>query len=87
MLSRMDLLDSRPSVIWCDSQAAMVYRAELNATRSYPRNAAVRIMHAREAIDNGDITVRYVNTSVNRADLFTKALSSPVIRSHLDAIR
>ena len=89
MLSRMDLLDSRPSVIWCDSQAAIaiIYRAELNATRSYPRNAAVRIMHVREAIDNGDITVRYVNTSVNRADLFTKALSSPVIRSHLDAIR
>ena len=63
MLDRMDLLDSKPSVIWCDSQA----RAE--------------------AIDNGDITIRYVHTSENRADLFTKALSSPVIRSHLDAIR
>ncbi len=89
MLSRMDLLDSKPSVIWCDSQAAIaiVYRAELNATRSYPRNAAVRIMHVREAIDNGDITIRYVHTSENRADLFTKALLSPVIRSHLDAIR
>ena len=89
MLDRMDLLDSKPSIIWCDSQAAIaiVYRAELNATRSYPRNAAVRIMHVREAIDNGDITIRYVHTSENRADLFTKALSSPVIRSHLDAIR
>ena len=89
MLSRMDLLDSKPSVIWCDSQAAIaiVYRAELNATRSYPRNAAVRIMHVREAIDHGDVTIRYVHTSENRADLFTKALSSPVIRSHLDAIR
>ena len=85
----MDLLDSKPSVIWCDSQAAIaiVYRAELNATPSYPRNAAVRIMHVREAIDNGDITIRYVHTSENRADLFTKALSSPVIRNHLDAIR
>ncbi len=89
MLRRMDLLDTKPSVIWCDSQAAIaiVYRAELNATRSYPRNSAVRIMHVREAIDNGDITIRYVHTSENRADLFTKALPSPVIRRHLDAIR
>jgi hypothetical protein len=89
MLRRMDLLDTKPSVIWCDSQAAIaiVYRAELNATRSYPRNSAVRIMHVREAIDNGDITVRYVHTSENRADLFTKALPSPVIRRHLDALR
>ena len=44
-------------------------------------------MHVREAIDNGDITIRFVYTSENRADLFTKALSSPVIRSHLDDIR
>ncbi len=80
MLSLMDLLDSKPSIIWCDSQAAIaiVYRAELNATGSYPRNAAVRIMHVREAIDNGDITIRYVHTSENRADLFTKALPSSV---------
>jgi hypothetical protein len=58
MLRRMDLLDTKPSVIWCDSQAAIaiIYRAELNATRSYPRN--VRIMHVRDAVDNGDITIR-----------------------------
>jgi hypothetical protein len=89
MLRRMDLLDTKPSVIWCDSQAAIaiIYRAELNATRSYPRNSAVRIMHVRDAVDNGDITIRYVNTSENRADLFTKALPSPVIRRHLDALR
>jgi len=89
ILRRMDLLDTKPSVIWCDSQAAIaiVYRAELNATRSYPRNSAVRIMHVRDAVDNGDITIRYVNTSENRADLFTKALPSPVIRRHLDALR
>ena len=85
----MDFLNTKPSVIWCDSQAAIaiVYRAELNATRSYPRNAAARIMHVREAIDNGEITIRYVPTSDNRADLLTKVLPSPVIRRHLDAIR
>jgi hypothetical protein len=63
MLRRMNFLDTKPSVIWCDSQAAIaiVYRAELNATRSYPRNAAVRIMHVREAVNNGEITIRYVH--------------------------
>jgi hypothetical protein len=63
MLRRINFLDTKPSVIWCDSQAAIaiVYRAELNATRSYPRNAAVRIMHVREAVSNGEITIRYVH--------------------------
>jgi hypothetical protein len=73
----MDLLGSKPSIVWCDSQAAIavVYRAE--KTRSYPRNAAVRIMHVREAVDNGDITIRYVHTSENRADLRAALRTSP----------
>ena len=46
------------------------------------------VHHARaRSHQQRDTTIRYIHTSENRADLFTKALPSPVIRQHLYAIR
>ncbi len=86
MLASIGRPSAGPAVVRTDAQSAIdALHGPVIAQRLC--HIDIRMHRTRQAIDDGDITIRYVHTSENRADLFTKALPSPVIRRHICAAR
>jgi hypothetical protein len=67
--SRMDLLDSMPSVIWCDSQAAIPSSTVLSSTQ----RAATRATQQFASCTH----VRLSTTARSRSDTCTRATTAP----------
>ena len=51
--------------------------------RGLNKHHAVRLFKLRELVDTGIVDIQPINTDDNIADIFTKALPTPVIRRHL----
>ncbi len=53
---------------------------------NYIKHIAVQVHFAQEAIKNGQVDIRYVESANNRADVMTKPLVSHVFKKHVQAI-
>ena len=74
-----------PTSILCDNQAAIAY-AHDNQFHARAKHISTRYHFTRDHIQKGDISVQYVPTKDNHADMFTKALPRPSHLFHTSSI-
>lgn len=66
-----------------DNQAAVVLISEHTAGQSgRTKHIDVQFQFVRDRFQRGDIAVRFVSTTDQRADIFTKQLGGPEFRKH-----
>jgi hypothetical protein len=63
-----------PTAFVCDNMSALALAGN-PAHHERTKHFAVRQQYVRERVDNGDITVEYIATDRNAADILTKALA------------
>jgi len=68
-----DDLVQGPTLIWCDSQAAIAHAGSY-VNKSRTKHIAIRHHFIREKVTDGTIQLKYVTTHENPADLLTKPL-------------
>ena len=73
LLSKIDMAPAGPTTIMCDNNAAIVLSND-PSLHSRSKHFDIRHHFLRERVDRGKISLSYVNTHDNVADLFTKAL-------------
>ena len=74
---------SRPLNLAVDNQAAVVLISEHTAGQSgRTKHIDVQFQFVRDRFQRGDVSVRFVPTSQQRADMFTKQLGGPEFRTH-----
>ncbi|GLB33225.1 putative protein with domain of unknown function (DUF4219) [Lyophyllum shimeji] len=66
-----------PTPICCDNTAT-ISLSEDPLLHSRVKHVDIKYHFLRERVQSGEITVKYINTKDNVADLFTKALPSPL---------
>ena len=74
-----------PTSIFCDNQAAIAY-AHDNQFHARAKHISTRYHFTRDHILKKDITVEYVPTKDNHADMFTKGLPRPSHLHHTSSI-
>lgn len=74
-------LVKEPTRLNCDNQAAISYSRNYIA-RTRTKHIDIRYHLVREAVEDGDVTVQYIPTEENRADIFTKALPRAKFEFH-----
>lgn len=84
-LAALGLLAPGPSRVYSDNDAAIqsVMNGGYQFARGLNKHHAVRLFKLRELVDTGIVDIQPINTDDNIADIFTKALPTPVIRRHL----
>jgi hypothetical protein len=75
-ISEMSGGDEKPLTISCDNQGAIAL-AKDNKFHARTKHIDLRYHFIREAVEDGNINVKYVPTDDNVADIFTKALPRP----------
>jgi hypothetical protein len=74
-----------PSILMVDNQSAItIYQTTY--TGSKMRHVATKYHKIKERVENGQLTVSYVHTSRQNADIFTKALSYETFAPLRDAL-
>jgi hypothetical protein len=68
--------DKDPLTVMADNQGAIAL-AKDNKFHSQTKHIDLRYHFVREAVEKGKITMQYIPTSENVADIFTKALLKP----------
>jgi hypothetical protein len=63
----------KPSVIYCDNQAA-IKLSEHDTMHEKSKHFDIALHWIREVISNGEVTVMYIPTQEQQADILTKAL-------------
>ena len=74
LLSGLDLLDSGPTTLYCDNDAASKL-TEDHMWHSRVKHIRVKYHHIRELVANGDLDVQRVRSSDNTSDILTKPLN------------
>lgn len=69
------------TLIWCDSQAAIVH-ASSYIDKSRTKHIAIKHHFVRERVMDGTIRLKYVPTEQNPADLLTKPLNRNLHENH-----
>lgn len=78
---------SKPLNLAVDNQAAVVLISEHTAGQSgRTKHIDVQFQFVRDRFQRGDISVRFVPTSQQRADMFTKQLGGPEFRKHRSVV-
>ena len=74
ILSDLKVDIERPVIVYCDNQSAikMITKDEVN-TRS--KHIDVRYFHTKDMVKSGTVTIKYIPTEENVADLLTKVVS------------
>ena len=52
----------------------------------YTKHVAVSFHHARQAVIQGQVDIKYIATQANMADIFTKPLVPVLFRQHRDTL-
>ena len=73
LLSTLGVMHSNPMHLYCDSQTALHIAANL-VFHERTKHIEVDCHFVRDEIQNGAIHTKYVHTSMQLADIFTKAL-------------
>jgi len=73
-----------PSIIMEDNQST-IKQVYGNIKHNHSKHINPKFHYTREQIENGNISVKYVNTKDNIADLLTKPLGS-VQNDHLSSL-
>ena len=85
LLAEMGLDMSEPTTIWVDNMGAVeITKRRESLSRS--RHIERRYLKIQEWVAEGKIKVMYINTTQNRADMFTKPLEREVFERHASAI-
>ena len=75
----------QPMVVYCDNSGAVTNSKEPN---SHQRGKHIerKFHHIRKIVEHRDVTVCKIKSEDNRADPFTKTLSSRVFEGHLEGL-
>ena len=80
LLSELGLYIKEPTVIWCDNTSAGALAANpVHHRRS--KHIDIDLHFIRDMVQSGAISVQYIPSSKQIADVFTKALSQPQFSS------
>jgi hypothetical protein len=72
-----------PLKLYVDNQAAVVLISEHTAGQSgRTKHIDVQYQFVRDRYQRGDVSVEFVSTVEQRADMFTKQLGGPEFRRH-----
>ncbi|KAJ3477245.1 hypothetical protein NLJ89_g12428 [Agrocybe chaxingu] len=73
LLSEVNFTPTQPTTILCDNNAAVIVSEDpLHHNRT--KHFDIRYHYLRERVQANDISLAYINTKDNLADIFTKAL-------------
>ena len=85
LLTEMGLDMSEPTTIWVDNMGAVeITKRRESLSRS--RHIERRYLKIQEWVAEGNIKVKYINTTQNRADMLTKPFEREVFEKHASAI-
>jgi hypothetical protein len=84
LMRELRLDDGKPTELRMDATATLLGTAREKVTKNM-RYLAVRYAMVRDAVNAGEIVLRKVSTSANRADALTKPISL-AMRSHYDTL-
>ncbi|CAD6939810.1 unnamed protein product, partial [Tilletia controversa] len=74
-----------PTVVYCDNQPA-IHILSNPVSNGLTRHMERKYLATREHQERGLVHVTYINTKVNPADMFTKALIPATFQQHRSAI-
>ena len=85
LLREMGVILTEPTILYVDNTSAI---ALIKDAKSCVRTRHIerRYLKIRELVDAGYISVVYVNTADNHADVLTKALPRPDFERHKTAV-
>ena len=78
-------LSTKP-VIYCDNQAAISACSFHKVFRARSKHLDIKILWMRHQVQDGKISLKYINTSENPADLMTKPLPAAAHHKHKKTI-
>ena len=79
LLSQLFKLELFPVTIYCDSQSAIALLSKIGFHQR-TKHIDIHYLFARQCIADGLITVEYVPTDEQLADIMTKALATPKVK-------
>jgi hypothetical protein len=71
-------------VKWYEDNQSCIQFSEHPSHDRRTKHIAYRFFFIRDLITNGDITMEYINTLLNTADMFTKPLPTAIFQQHVD---
>jgi hypothetical protein len=75
ILTEMNFIVEKPTVVLIDNQSAIKI-AEHDVDHSRTKHIDIKYHFIREAVENKEIKLQWISTQHQKADIFTKALSS-----------
>lgn len=79
------MLEIGPSVVFCDSQSA-IYLSNDSMFHDRSKHISVKYHFIRNVIEDGDLTVKKVDSKDNPADILTKCLPMAKFKYCLDLV-
>ena len=74
-LDEIDYPYEKPVVIYADNQAAIAIASNASSNHRYTKHIDIKYKYCKEIVRKGEISVIYLSTDENLADIFTKALA------------
>ena len=85
MLKWLGYEQQEPSILQCDNMAT-VHFSQTGSGRSKMKHVDIKHMAIRDDVQNNSLRVQYVSTKDMTADIFTKPLSWPIAKRHMQAL-
>jgi Reverse transcriptase (RNA-dependent DNA polymerase) len=83
VLESLNINVKKPIIVHIDNVGA-IFIAETPSTTKHTRHIDARYHFIREYIIDGVITIVFVSSAANKADMFTKNVTSEAFESHID---
>lgn len=74
-----------PYELYCDNRATIDF-AKNRIERSKTKHIDIAYHNVRERVDDGTITLSYVPSALNNADILTKAISRKMYEEHVERL-
>ena len=86
LLAELGMAVDSPTILRIDNQSAIRLA---NKPSTHARSKHIDIKHhiIRERVQDGTVELEYIESKKNRADILTKALSSPLHLEHIHGLR